>query len=69
MVLPKAIVTRGGRSDLADERVLYQVRAPTLFIVGCDDTPLIAMNKSSIEFLSNAEAKRACNDSWCSSSL
>jgi putative phosphoribosyl transferase len=53
----KAIVTRGGRSDLAGESVLHQVRAPTLFIVGGDDMPVIAMNKRSIEFLSVAEAK------------
>jgi putative phosphoribosyl transferase len=53
----KAIVTCGGRSDLAGESVLHQVRAPTLFIVGGDDMPVIAMNKRSIEFLSIAEAK------------
>jgi len=53
----KAIVTRGGRSDLVDESVLHQVRAPTLFIVGGDDTPVIAMNKRSIESLSNVQAR------------
>jgi predicted phosphoribosyltransferase/dienelactone hydrolase len=55
--LAKAIVTRGGRPDLASESVLYQVKAATLFIVGGDDTPLIAMNKGALESLSNAEAK------------
>jgi putative phosphoribosyl transferase len=53
----KAIVTRGGRPDLADESTLPQVKAPTLFIVGGNDTPLIAMNKRALESLSNAEAK------------
>jgi predicted phosphoribosyltransferase/dienelactone hydrolase len=53
----KAIVTRGGHSDLTDESVLHQVRAPTLFIVGGDDTPVIAINKRSIESLSNVAAK------------
>jgi putative phosphoribosyl transferase len=55
--LAKAIVTRGGRPDLADESVLHQVKAPTLFIVGGNDTPVIATNKSALESLSNAEAK------------
>src|SRR5215207_2163258 len=34
----KAIVTRGGRPDLAGERTLHEVRASTLFIVGGNDT-------------------------------
>jgi putative phosphoribosyl transferase len=55
--LAKAIVTRGGRPDLADESTLRQVKAPTLFIVGGNDMPVIAMNKSALEFLTNAEAK------------
>jgi putative phosphoribosyl transferase len=55
--LAKAIVTRGGRPDLADESILYQIRAPTLFIVGGNDAPVIAMNKRKLEFLTNAEAK------------
>ncbi len=53
----KAIVTRGGRSDLAGENVLHQVKAPTLFIVGSEDAPVITINKRAMEFLSNAEAK------------
>jgi putative phosphoribosyl transferase len=55
--LAKAIVTRGGRPDLADETALHQVKAPTLFIVGGNDMPIIAMNKRALESLSNAEAK------------
>jgi putative phosphoribosyl transferase len=53
----KAIVTRGGRPDLAAESVLHQVKSPTLFIVGGNDKPLIAMNKRAFESLSNTEAK------------
>jgi putative phosphoribosyl transferase len=53
----KAIVTRGGRSDLADESVLQQVKAPTLFIVGSNDAAVIATNKRSLELLSYAEDK------------
>ncbi len=55
--LAKAIVTRGGRLDLADESVLHQVRAPILLIVGGNDTPVIATNKRAVEFLTNTEAK------------
>jgi putative phosphoribosyl transferase len=39
-----AIVSRGGRPDLAGP-VLDRVRAPTLLIVGGDDRPVIALNE------------------------
>jgi putative phosphoribosyl transferase len=55
--LAKAIVTRGGRADLAGESALHQVKAPILFIVGGNDTSEIAINKRALELLSNAEAK------------
>jgi dienelactone hydrolase len=42
-----AIVSRGGRPDLA-ERSLPWVRAPTLLIVGGDDTPVIDMNEHAL---------------------
>ena len=53
----KAIVTRGGRTDLADESTFRQVKAPTLFIVGGNDGPVIAVNKRALKLLSDAEAK------------
>jgi predicted phosphoribosyltransferase/dienelactone hydrolase len=53
----KAIVTRGGRSDLAGESTLHQLKAATLFIVGGNDTAVIAMNKRALESLSNTETK------------
>ena len=43
-----AVVSRGGRPDLAGE-ALPKVKAPTLLIVGGDDTPVIAMNKSAYD--------------------
>src|SRR5215216_5809959 len=55
--LAKAIVTRGGRPDLAGESALHQVKAPILFIVGGNDTPVITMNKRALEVLSNTETK------------
>ncbi len=41
-----AVVSRGGRPDLA-YRLLGQVEAPTLLIVGGEDTDVIAMNASA----------------------
>lgn len=43
----KAVVSRGGRPDLAGE-ALPRVQAPTLLIVGGLDTPVIAMNESAL---------------------
>jgi putative phosphoribosyl transferase len=42
-----AIVSRGGRPDLAGP-VLSQVKAPTLLIVGGYDFPVIAMNEDAL---------------------
>jgi dienelactone hydrolase len=42
-----AVVSRGGRPDLAAES-LGLVRAPTLLIVGGDDKPVIAMNREAL---------------------
>jgi putative phosphoribosyl transferase len=39
-----AVVSRGGRPDLADA-ALPHVQAPTLLIVGGDDVPVIGMNR------------------------
>ena len=46
----KAIVSRGGRPDMA-RLYLGRVRAPSLFIVGGDDAPVIAMNRSVLQDL------------------
>ncbi len=45
-----AIVSRGGRPDLAGD-ALPRVRAPTLLIVGGNDTPVIHMNQQAFERL------------------
>ncbi len=42
-----AVVSRGGRPDLAGDS-LPHVSAPTLLIVGGDDTPVIAMNRDAM---------------------
>lgn len=46
-----AIVSRGGRPDLAGS-ALEQVNAPTLLLVGSLDGPVIALNQSACERLS-----------------
>jgi putative phosphoribosyl transferase len=45
-----AIVSRGGRPDLA-ERYLPEVTAPTLLLVGGDDQPVIEMNQDAYRLL------------------
>lgn len=45
-----AVVSRGGRPDLADN-ALSQVRAPTLLIVGGNDAPVIEMNEEAMDRL------------------
>jgi putative phosphoribosyl transferase len=46
----RAVVSRGGRPDLA-EPYLPAVQAPTLLIVGGLDTPVIAMNQHALALL------------------
>ncbi len=46
----KAIVSRGGRPDLA-ERYLPEVTAPTLLLVGGYDEPVIEMNQAAFRLL------------------
>lgn len=40
-----AVVSRGGRPDLARDKYLAKVQAPTLLIVGGEDTDVIRMNE------------------------
>jgi dienelactone hydrolase len=44
-----AIVSRGGRPDLAGIDTLRKVQAPTLLIVGGNDVPVIDMNKQALD--------------------
>jgi putative phosphoribosyl transferase len=46
-----AVVSRGGRPDLAGKEVLARVRAPTLLIVGGDDHGVIELNKTAYGLL------------------
>ena len=50
----RAVVSRGGRPDLAGA-ALARVRAPTLLIVGGDDTQVIELNRQALAQLGAAE--------------
>ncbi len=50
----RAVVSRGGRPDLAGP-ALDRVRAPTLLIVGGDDTPVIELNRKAFARLSGVK--------------
>jgi dienelactone hydrolase len=44
----RAVISRGGRPDLAGN-ALPRVQAPTLLIVGGDDEPVIALNHAAMQ--------------------
>ncbi len=46
-----AVVSRGGRPDLAGAGALARVRAPTLLIVGSLDTDVLALNRAAASHL------------------
>jgi len=41
----RAVVSRGGRPDMASAEVLLKVQAPTLLIVGSLDTEVLELNR------------------------
>ncbi len=49
-----AVVSRGGRPDLADA-VLPEVKAPTLLVVGGEDTAVISLNRQALARLQTAK--------------
>ena len=51
-----AVVSRGGRPDLAGE-ALSRVVAPTLLIVGGDDVPVIPLNRAALEQIHTADKR------------
>jgi len=53
----RAVVSRGGRPDLAGDD-LVRVRAPTLLIVGGRDVPVITLNEVALNRLSGTTEKQ-----------
>lgn len=47
----RAVVSRGGRPDLAGHHDLARVQSPTLLIVGGDDTEVLALNRDACDRL------------------
>jgi putative phosphoribosyl transferase len=46
-----AVVSRGGRPDLAGVAALEQVRTPTLLIVGGNDDQVVSLNEAALEVM------------------
>lgn len=55
----RAVVSRGGRPDLAEREALEKVRAPTLLIVGGADLPVIDLNWEAYNLLTACPKKFA----------
>jgi putative phosphoribosyl transferase len=53
-----AIVSRGGRPDLAGQEVLNHIQSPTLLIVGENDKQVIQLNKQAFVQLNRLEKKK-----------
>lgn len=53
----KAVVSRGGRPDLAGNDALLKVKAPTLLIVGGNDDQVIEINRQALKLLRSLQQK------------
>jgi dienelactone hydrolase len=53
-----AIVSRGGRPDLARSEILNRIETPTLLIVGEKDKQVIELNESALKQLTKIEKKK-----------
>jgi putative phosphoribosyl transferase len=53
-----AIVSRGGRPDLAGSEILNRIESPTLLIVGEKDKQVIELNESALRQLTKIERKK-----------
>jgi putative phosphoribosyl transferase len=48
-----AVVSRGGRPDMAEVQALAQITAPTLLIVGRDDLEVLGLNRAAQALMTN----------------
>ena len=53
-----AVVSRGGRPDLAGSEILNRIESPTLLIVGEKDEQLIELNERALKQLTRIEKKK-----------
>jgi putative phosphoribosyl transferase len=56
--ITNAIVSRGGRPDLAGNEVLARIEAPTLLIVGENDEEVIRLNQEALKGLIKIQKKK-----------
>lgn len=54
----KAVVCRGGRTDLVNKESLSEIKCPCLFITGGNDGRIIKINKTSLKHLTNVKKKK-----------
>ncbi len=54
----KALVSRGGRTDLVDQKTLSDVTCPCLFIAGGNDKKVIESNKKTMKDLIHVKDKK-----------
>ena len=54
----KAVMSRGGRTDLVDKITLQEIKCPCLFIVGGNDKKIIEINKKTIDQLKKVNDKK-----------
>src|SRR5437867_813980 len=54
----KALVCRGGRTDLVDDKTLQEVSCPSLFIAGSNDKRVIGINKKTFNQLVKVKEKK-----------
>lgn len=50
-----AVISRGGRPDLVDQKILSKIFTPTLLIVGAEDREVIELNKIAAQSLLNCK--------------
>ena len=53
-----AIVSRGGRPDLASKNVLRRVSAPSLFLVGANDKEVLELNQQAVKNMTTKKELR-----------
>jgi putative phosphoribosyl transferase len=53
-----AVVSRGGRPDLAGQEVLNHIQSPTLLIVGENDKQVVQLNEQALKQLGRLEKKK-----------
>jgi putative phosphoribosyl transferase len=56
----KAIVSRGGHTDLVKENILHKILTPILFIVGQKDDALVNFNKRAYKEITSTDSKDIC---------